>query len=242
MYASHVATNTRFLPTSNRQLNPARPTFAPLMARPHPYTFAHVLVPQLAGRRPAAVRRELADPALARELLLYMWEKAAEGLPPAEHVPSRGLRLTWHEVAGRAVALLHLPAPQASTEAHFGALVYEPKEEEYPDEDEDDDQEDNNDEAADEVPAVGLGAPGPVDAAADAPRPRYFLLEATLGRSSDEAGTPTAVGEWRGEHYRQLGRGPAAGRPDTAANFLKALAQVLGPLPGAGVPYMRIAR
>ena len=207
------------------------------MARPHPYAFAHVLVPQLAGRRPVAVRRELADPALARELLLYMWEKAAEGLPPAERVPSRGLRLTWHEVAGRAVALLHLPAPQASTEAHLGALVYEHKEEDYPDEDDE-----GNDEDADDVPATGLGAPSSASESLEAPRPRYFLLEAALGRSSDDAGTPTAVGEWQGEHYRQLGRGPAAGRPDTVANFLKALAQVLGPLPGAGVPYMRIAR
>ncbi len=66
------------------------------MARPHPYAFAHVLVPQLAGRRPAAVRRELADPVLARELLHHMWRKAAEGLPPAEHVPPGGLRLSWH--------------------------------------------------------------------------------------------------------------------------------------------------
>ncbi len=194
------------------------------MARPHPYTFAHVLVPQLAGRRPEAVRRELADPALARELLHYMWEKAAEGLLPAEHVPPRGLRLSWHEVAGRATALLHLPAPQASTEAHFAALVYEDDAADDPDE------EPGPDEAPD--------TPEP----ADAPRPRYFLLEATLGRSSDEAGTPTVLGEWRGEVCRHIGRGPAGGRPDTAAKFLRALAQVLGPLPGAGVPYMRIAR
>ena len=199
------------------------------MARPHPYTFAHVLVPQLVSRRPGAVRRELADPALARELLRYMWDKAAEGLPSAEHVPARGLRLSWHEVAGRAVALLHLPAPQASTEAHFGALVYEH------------DPDDFDEEEGPDDPADGPG-PGPGPGATDAPRPRYFLLEATLGRSSDEAGTPTAVSEWRGEHYRPLGRGPAGGRPDTAARFLQALAQVLGPLPGAGVAYMRIAR
>ena len=195
------------------------------MARPHPYAFAHVLVPQLAGRRPAAVRRELADPVLARELLHHMWRKAAEGLPPAEHVPPGGLRLSWHEVAGRAIALLHLPAPQASTEAHLAALVYEADDNE-PDED--------GSEAADEE--------GPDAEAADAPRPRYFLLEAALGRSSDEAGTPTVVGERSGEVYRHLGRGPAGGRPDTAAAFLRALAQVLGPLPGAGVPYMRIVR
>ncbi|OGX89785.1 hypothetical protein [Hymenobacter coccineus] len=68
------------------------------------------------------------------------------------------------------------------------------------------------------------------------------MLEATPGPQLRRGRQPTAVGEWRGEHYRQLGRGPAAGRPDTAPNFLKALAQVLGPLPGAGVPYMRIAR
>ncbi|MFD1470681.1 hypothetical protein ACFQ48_20815 [Hymenobacter caeli] len=195
------------------------------MARPHPYTFAHVLVPQLANRRPGAVRRELADPALARELLHYMWEKAAEGLPPAEHVPPRGLRLHWHEVAGRAVALLHLPAPQASTEAHLAALVYDP-------------ESDDEDEVEDDAPAPAAAGSAPDDA----PRPRYFLLEATLGRSTDEAGTPTVVGEWRGEHYRHLGPGPAGGRPDTAKAFLQALAQVLGPLPGAGVAFMRIVR
>lgn len=190
------------------------------MARPHPYAFAHVLVPQLAGRRPGAVRRELADPALARELLHYMWDKAAEGLPQAEHVAPLGLRLSWHEVAGRATALLHLPAPQANTEAHFAALVYE------------------TEAGVDEGSKNGPDVPE----AADAPRPRYILLEATLGRSSDELGTPTVLGEWRGEAYRQLGRGPAGGRPDTAKAFLKALAQVLGPLPSAGVPYMRVVR
>ena len=99
------------------------------MARQHPYNFAHVLLPQLAWRRPVAVRRELADPSLARELLLYVWDKAAENLAPADRVPGKGLRLSWHEVAGRATALLHLPAPQATLEAHFSALVYEEDEE-----------------------------------------------------------------------------------------------------------------
>ncbi|HEX8329660.1 MAG TPA: hypothetical protein VF629_19135 [Hymenobacter sp.] len=95
------------------------------MARSHPYNFAHVLLPQLAWRRPGSVRRELSDPYLARELLLYVWEKAAENLPAKEKVPPAGLRLSWHEVAGRAAALLHLPPPQATMEAHFSALVYE---------------------------------------------------------------------------------------------------------------------
>lgn len=95
------------------------------MARSHPYNFTHVLLPQLAWRRPASVRRELSDPYLARELLLYVWDKAAEGLPAAEKVVPKGLRLSWHEVAGRATALFHLPPPQATMEAHFSALVYE---------------------------------------------------------------------------------------------------------------------
>ena len=99
------------------------------MARQHPYNFAHVLLPQLAWRRPVAVRRELSDPYLARELLLYVWEKAAENVAPAHRVAAKGLRLSWHEVAGRATALLHLPAPQATMEAHFSALVYEEDEE-----------------------------------------------------------------------------------------------------------------
>ncbi|GAC1375066.1 MAG: hypothetical protein NVSMB30_18720 [Hymenobacter sp.] len=95
------------------------------MARSHPYNFTHVLLPQLAWRRPASVRRELRDPYLAHELLHYVWEKAAENLPARERVPPKGLRLSWHEVAGRATALVHLPPPQATMEAYFSALVYE---------------------------------------------------------------------------------------------------------------------
>lgn len=180
------------------------------MARPHPYNFAHVLLPQLAWRRPVAVRRELADPYLARELLLYVWDKAAENVAAADRVPSKGLRLTWHEVAGRATALLHLPAPQATMEAHFSALVYEDDEE-------------------------------PAENEAEETRPRYFTLEAALGLSGP-AGTPTVVGEWAGDTHRQLGRGPAGGRPGTAEAFLEALAAVLGPRPNITVPVMRIVR
>ena len=95
------------------------------MARLHPYNFVHVLLPQLAWRRPSSVRRELSDPYLAKELLHYVWDKAAEHVAPADRVPPKGLRLSWHEVAGRVTALFHLPAPQATMEAHFSALVYE---------------------------------------------------------------------------------------------------------------------
>ena len=95
------------------------------MARLHPYNFVHVLLPQLAWRRPVSVRQELSDPYLASELLRYVWDKAAEALPASQKVAPQGLRLSWHEVAGRAIALVHLPAPQATTEAHFAALVYE---------------------------------------------------------------------------------------------------------------------
>ncbi|RZK50942.1 MAG: hypothetical protein EOO59_15750, partial [Hymenobacter sp.] len=79
----------------------------------------HTLLPQLVWRRPAAVRRELSDPLLAREVLLYVWDKAAESLPPRERVSPRGLHLSWHRVAGRATALVQLPAPQATGEAHL---------------------------------------------------------------------------------------------------------------------------
>ncbi|RZK93985.1 MAG: hypothetical protein EOO62_31170, partial [Hymenobacter sp.] len=83
------------------------------------------MLPQLVWRRSSAVRRELTDPLLARELLLYMWDKAAESLPPRERVAPRGLQLSWHQLAGRATALLQLPAPQATGEAHLVAIVYE---------------------------------------------------------------------------------------------------------------------
>lgn len=199
------------------------------MARPHPYHFAYTMLPQLVWRRPAAVRRELTDPLLARELLLYMWDKAAESLPPRERVPPRGLHLSWHRVAGRATALLQLPPPQATGEAHLAAIVYEQAEADpndhsrIPDEDDDDDLD-----------------TGPDDAV-----PRYFLLEATLGRSPDETGTPTVLGELRGElrgeHHRHHATGPPAGRPDTAGRFLQALADLLGPLPD-DVPFMRVVR
>ena len=95
------------------------------MARSHPYNFVHLLLPQLAWRRPLSVRRELSDPHLARELLHYVWDKAAKNLPNVEKVAPKGLRLSWHEVAGRVTALFHLPSPQSTMEAHFSALVYE---------------------------------------------------------------------------------------------------------------------
>ncbi len=193
------------------------------MARLHPHHFAYLMLPQLVGRRPAAVRRELADPLLARELLLYMWDKAAENLAPRERVSPRGLHLSWHQVAGRATALLQLPAPQATGEAHLVAIVYEGAEP-GPDDQPHFTPEDDED-----------------DLAPEEAQPRYFLLEATLGRSLEEAGTPTLLGELHGEQHRHHAPGPPAGRPDTAGRFLQALAELLGPLPDV-VPYMRIVR
>ncbi|GAB3634863.1 hypothetical protein GCM10027422_04530 [Hymenobacter arcticus] len=186
------------------------------------------MLPQLVWRRPTAVRRELADPLLARELLLYMWDKAAESLPPRERVAPRGLHLSWHQLAGRAAALLQLPAPQATGEAHLVAIVYDEAEADPDDHSRipDDDDEEDDDELSPSLEAA---------------LPRYFLLEATLGRSPEEAGTPTVLGELRGEHHRHHAPGPPAGRPDTAGRFLQALADLLGPLPDT-VPYMRVVR
>jgi hypothetical protein len=201
------------------------------MARPHPSHFIHTLLPQLVWRRPAAVRRELNDPLLARELLLYVWDKAAESLPPRERVAPRGLHLSWHRVAGRATALLQLPAPQSTGEAHLVAIVYEG---DLLDPDDANQRQPSFDEEADDDTEE-----------ADLPEqelPRYFLLEATLGRSPDDAGTPTVLGEWRGEQHRHHAPGPPAGRPDTTGRFLQALADLLGPIPDAGVPFMRIVR
>ncbi len=203
------------------------------MARPHPSHFVHTLLPQLVWRRAAAVRRELGDPLLARELLLYVWDKAAENLPPRERVSPRGLHLSWHRVAGRATALVQLPAPQSTGEAHLVAIVYE---------------DDTEFLAAEQRHPSPLDEPELADedddGLADLPDdlPRYFLLEATLGRSPDEDGTPTMLGEWRGEHHRHHTPGPPAGRPDTTGRFLQALAELLGPQPDTSVPFMRIVR
>ena len=198
------------------------------MARPHPHCFAFHMLPQLLWRRPEAVRHELRDPLLARELLLYVWDKAAESLAPAERVAPRGLQLSWHRVAGRATALLQLPLAQATGEAHLAAIVYEQPEaapESFgpnPTNFEDDLGDAELEETEDELP-------------------RYFLLEATLGRSPDEAGTPTMLGELRGEHHRHHAPGPPAGRADTTGRFLQALAELLGPQPEE-MPIMRVVR
>jgi hypothetical protein len=202
------------------------------MARPHPSHFVHTLLPQLVWRRSAAVRRELADPLLARELLLYVWDKAAESLPPRERVAPRGLHLSWHKVAGRTTALVQLPTPQATGEAHLVAIVYE------------DDTDLLLAEQRRPSPIDDLEEPDEQAEAADLSEdlPRYFLLEATLGRTPDEAGTPTVLAEWRGEQHRQHAAGPPAGRPDTTGRFLQALANLLGPLPDTNVPFMRIVR
>ena len=200
------------------------------MARLHPHHFAYAMLPQLVWRRPAAVRRELGDPHLARELLLYMWDKAAESLAPRERVSPKGLHLSWHQVAGRATALLQLPPPLATGEAHLVAIVYEQAEADPDDHSRIPDDDDNEDDDEDDL------ARGPDEAL-----PRYFLLEATLGRSPEEAGTPTVLGELRGEHHRHHAPGPPAGRPDTAGHFLQALADLLGPLPDS-VPFMRVVR
>ena len=141
---------------------------------------------------------------------------------------SRGLQLSWHQVAGRATALLQLPAAQATGEAHLAAVVFEQAApdpatyERVPDDlDEDAELTDFNE--------------------ADEPLPRYFLLEATLGRSPAETGTPTVLAELRGDHHRHHAPGPPAGRPDTAGRFLQALTELLGPQPD-DVPFMRIIR
>ena len=206
------------------------------MARPHPSHFVHTLLPQLVWRRTTAVRRELGDPLLARELLLYVWDKAAENLAPRERVSPRGLHLSWHRVAGRATALVQMPAPQATGEAHLVAIVYE------------DDAEEIAASQRRPSPIEELAVEGEDDEDSDGladltdDLPRYFLLEAILGRSPDEDGTPTMLGEWRGEHHRHHAPGPPAGRSDTTGRFLQALAELLGPMPDTSVPFMRIVR
>ena len=120
-----------------------------------------------------------------------------------------------------------MPAPQATGEAHLAAIVYEQAEAATDERARslDEEAEDEDDDLPEAEEAL----------------PRYFLLEATLGRSPEEAGTPTMLGELRGEHHRHHAPGPPAGRPDTTGRFLQALADLLGPLPSE-VPYMRIVR
>ncbi|MEJ7666527.1 MAG: hypothetical protein WKG07_46915 [Hymenobacter sp.] len=95
-------------------------------------------------------------------------------------------------------ALLQLPPPLATGEAHLAAIVYEQAEADPNDQSRIPDDDDDTDEDDDNLSLIGPGAD----------LPRFFLLEATLGRSPDEAGTPTMLGELRGEHHHHHHSGP----------------------------------
>ncbi len=103
-----------------------RLTDGSLSPREQHYAFAHTYLRGLAFEDPDRIVIALAAPE-ADELLVELWNGVAKDLVEAgeevEAVPPIGLEAIPARVAGRPCALVKMPAPRATTEAYFVAIV-----------------------------------------------------------------------------------------------------------------------
>lgn len=91
--------------------------------RHHHYVFAHRELPSAAFRFGADLVTAARE---GRLTLATVWDRVGETVPPDDRLPSDGLDVAYHALAGQDVLLVTLPAPDAPTEAHFVALVGDP--------------------------------------------------------------------------------------------------------------------
>jgi hypothetical protein len=86
------------------------------------YLFAHrqllAVARRFAGTLPEMARSGRMDTALAAT-----WDRAGEGLPPADRWPAAGLTATLDERDGRHIVLVTMPRPEHGAEAYFAAIV-----------------------------------------------------------------------------------------------------------------------
>ena len=91
-------------------------------SRPHPYFFAHRLLPTLFHEDPAQFVSLLQRDGLP--FLAFWWQKVRQDFPPDDHVSADGLGYTLRELAnGWLAVVVTLPPPQGMTEAYFVALL-----------------------------------------------------------------------------------------------------------------------
>jgi len=91
-------------------------------ARPHHYTYAHRLLPNLFHHDPGVFLGTLRRK--GTPFLHDLWEHLGANLEGAEALPPQGLRLEFRDLPdGRSAALVVLPPVQGMPEAHFVAMA-----------------------------------------------------------------------------------------------------------------------
>jgi hypothetical protein len=90
------------------------------------YHFAYTALPSVFFAQQAAPLVLKTYPALVG-FLYHLWEDLGKKLPPEEHAPVEGLKVTAHRIGGKFVALLvHMPPPERWLETYFIAVVFTP--------------------------------------------------------------------------------------------------------------------
>jgi hypothetical protein len=96
------------------------------MGPSHRYVFAHLALPQMVHGDPEKARDLFTGPEAA-SFLSFLWGRVGERLPPEARATPRGLACETHAAAGGVViVLVTMPAPEASPEAFFSAMVFTP--------------------------------------------------------------------------------------------------------------------
>jgi hypothetical protein len=97
--------------------------------RPHHYAFAHDHLPGVLWHDPRMLLFTLfeASELFLEDQLRIRWQVVGERFDPAERLGDEGLSSSIHTLAnGFQAAVITLPPPQASCEAHMVAVAYRP--------------------------------------------------------------------------------------------------------------------
>ncbi len=172
------------------------------------YTFAHRLLPAIARQMGAVCVLVLANEDKSEGFLHEVWNDCGREESGDDLVEPDGLRATVARAGEQLIAVVTLPAPVRTTEAHFVAILSD-----LPPETDDEDAE-SSDEAREVLRLMLRSMPV-----------RYFTLE--LGASLD--GAPrTAFCEWTAEGaHLNMGDGPS---PDEEVFFRFLAAQNFPPV------------
>ncbi len=95
-------------------------------ARGQHYIFAHRLVPGMFQEDPSKFMAYLAQDRI--KFIRFLWDRAGQNMPPDDQVAPDGIDVTLRKAERDIqVALITLPPPEATTEAHFVAPAYHPE-------------------------------------------------------------------------------------------------------------------